>query len=97
MAGTNSWKIAFFVAFVLGIIAPTTPTAQAQESTKVYRIGFLAFGHRPASRSVADSPLAAFRQSLRELGYVEGRNLVLKERWAESATAGMTLLPGSTS
>lgn len=80
----NRWNIAFLVAFVLGIIAPGAPSTQAQESTKVYRVGFLAFGHRPVGRSVADSPLAAFRQSLRELGYVEGRNLVLEERWAEA-------------
>ncbi len=80
----NRWEIAFFVAFVLGIIALPTPSAQAQESTKVYRIGFLAFGHRPTGNSVPDSPLAAFRQSLRDLGYVEGRNLVLEERWAET-------------
>ncbi len=80
----NRWNIAFLVAFVLGIIAPGTPSTQAQESTKVYRVGFLAFGHRPVGSSVADSPLAAFRQSLRELGYVEGRNLVLEERWSEA-------------
>ena len=80
----NRWKVAFFVAFVLGIIALPTPSAQAQESTKVYRIGFLAFGHRPVGSAVAASPLVAFRQSLRELGYVEGRNLILDERWAET-------------
>ncbi len=72
------------MAFVLGIIALPTPSAQAQESTKVYRIGFLAFGHRPVGSAVAASPLVAFRQSLRDLGYVEGRNLILDERWAET-------------
>ncbi|MCZ6654182.1 MAG: ABC transporter substrate-binding protein, partial [Planctomycetota bacterium] len=80
----NRRNIAFFLALVLGIIAVPTPSTQAQEPTKVYRIGFLAFGHRPVGRSVADSSLAAFRQSLRELGYEEGRNLVLEERWAST-------------
>jgi putative ABC transport system substrate-binding protein len=80
----NRWNFVFFVAFVLGIMAPWGPSTQAQESTKVYRIGFLAFGHRPVGSAVADSPLVAFRQSLRDLGYVEGRNLILEERWAET-------------
>jgi putative ABC transport system substrate-binding protein len=88
----NRWNIAFLVAFVLGTIVPWPPSTQAQESTKVYRIGFLAFGPRPAGRSVAESPLAAFRQSLRELGYVEGRNLVLKERWAETRLDRLPIL-----
>ena len=78
----NLWNIALMVALVLGIIVPSAPSAQSQEPTKVYRIGFLAFGHRPVGSSVANSPLVAFRQSLRELAYVEGRNLVLEERWA---------------
>ncbi len=83
MTSLNGWNIAFLVALVLGIVALPTASAQAQESTNVWRIGFLAFGHRPVGRSVAASPLVAFRQTLRDLGYVEGRNLVLEERWAE--------------
>ena len=90
--GVSGWNIAFLIAFILGIIALPTPSAQAQESTKFYRIGFLAFGRRPASRSVADSPLTAFRQSLRELGYVEGQNLTLDERWAEMRLDRLSVL-----
>jgi putative ABC transport system substrate-binding protein len=90
----NRWNFVFLVAFVLGIMAPWAPSAQAQESTKVYRIGFLAFGHRPVGSAVAASPLVAFRQSLRELGYVEGRNLVLEERWAETRLDRLPVLAG---
>jgi putative ABC transport system substrate-binding protein len=80
----NRWYITLWLLLVLGIMAPLVPSTQAREPTKVYRIGFLAFGHRPVGTSVAASPLAVFRQSLRELGYTYGRNLILEERWAEA-------------
>ncbi len=52
--------------------------ADAQPAGKVYRIGSLNLGSPPRS------PLAeAFWQGLRELGYVEGRNLIIEHRWAE--------------
>jgi putative ABC transport system substrate-binding protein len=59
-------------------------TVEAQQAGKIYRIGFLAFGHRPVGKFVKTSPLSAFRQSLRELGYLEGQNLVLEKRWGEA-------------
>ena len=44
----------------------------------MYRIGFL------SPRSPSDvGRLAAFRQGLRELGYVEGQNIAIESRWAE--------------
>jgi putative ABC transport system substrate-binding protein len=51
--------------------------AQAQPSAKIHRIGFL--WHGPDG--FADA-IAAFRQGLRDLGYVEGRDLVIEFRWA---------------
>lgn len=72
------------VGLVLVVLAPPAPSDQPDATDRVFRIGFLAFGPRPAGRSVAASPLVAFRQTLRELGYVEGRNLALEERWAEA-------------
>jgi len=56
---------------------------QSNQTDRVYRIGFLAFGSRPVS-TVVNSPLMAYRQTLRERGYVEGENLILDERWAEA-------------
>ena len=53
--------------------------AEAQQLTKVARIGFLG-GVRPAAVSAR---IEAFRQSLRELGYVEGKNIVIEYRYAE--------------
>ncbi len=67
-----------FVALALGMLA-ALPAAGAQQPKKVPRIGVL----WPYSPTVA-SPLAqAFRQGLRGLGYVEGQNIALEERWAE--------------
>ena len=62
IAEVNRWKITFFVAFVSGFMALPMPSAQVQEVAKVYRIGFLAFGHRPVGSFVAASPLLALRQ-----------------------------------
>jgi ABC-type uncharacterized transport system substrate-binding protein len=53
--------------------------AEAQQPTKVPRIGFLA----TVSPSTISSRVEAFRQGLRELGYVEGKNIVIEWRYAE--------------
>ena len=52
--------------------------AEAQKAGKLYRIGFL--GDSPAAFSESTE---AFRQGLRDLGYVEGRNITIEYRWAE--------------
>jgi putative ABC transport system substrate-binding protein len=54
-------------------------SAEAQEPTKIPRIGYLAGGD-PTS---AAPPVSAFRQGLRELGYVEGKNILVEYRYAE--------------
>jgi len=53
--------------------------AEAQQTGKVHRIGFLAVG----SPSGASSSLEAFRKGLGEKGYAEGRNISIEYRWAE--------------
>jgi len=65
-------------ALMLGIlVAPLA--ADAQPAGKVYRIGLLSSGS-----SIEPNPeLEAFRQDLRDLGYVEGQNLVMESRYAE--------------
>ena len=59
--------------------------AEAQQPKKVPRIGFLT----ATSASSQASRLDAFRQGLRELGYVEGKNIVIEYRYAE----GLDRLP----
>ncbi len=56
----------------------------AQQQGKVWRVGFLALRARPISLD-ADY-VGAFQRALRELGYVEGQNLVIDWRFAEGRT-----------
>jgi putative ABC transport system substrate-binding protein len=53
--------------------------AEAQQPTKIPRIGFLS----ASSLSSLSARVEAFRQGLRELGYVEGNNIVVEWRFAE--------------
>src|SRR5438876_1280004 len=53
--------------------------AEAQQPAKVPRIGYLS----SVSPSAGSSRIEAFRQGLRELGYIEGKNLVVEWRFAE--------------
>jgi putative tryptophan/tyrosine transport system substrate-binding protein len=52
---------------------------QAQQSTKIPRIGYL----NAVSPSSVSDRIEAFRQGLRELGYVEGKNIVIVSRYAD--------------
>ena len=54
-------------------------SATAQQPTKVPRIGYLT----ATSLSAIAARIEAFRQGLRELGYVEGKNIVIEWRYAE--------------
>ena len=54
-------------------------TAEAQQPKKVPRIGYLG----GASLSANVTRIEAFKQGLRELGYVEGKNIVIEYRYAE--------------
>jgi len=53
--------------------------AQAQQQGKVWRVGFLSSQSGPAENS------EAFRDEMRILGYVEGRNLSIEYRWSAGA------------
>ena len=54
-------------------------SAHAQQPTKIPRIGLLF----TATPSAAAARIEAFRQGLRELGYVEGKNILIEQRYAE--------------
>ena len=68
-------------SLILGslIVFAASRTASAQQTGKVYRIGFLG----PANASSWASYITALREGLREFGYEEGKNLVIEYRWAE--------------
>jgi putative tryptophan/tyrosine transport system substrate-binding protein len=68
-----------FVA-LLGSAAAAWPIAvQAQQPAKVARIGYLSLGPASASSSRVES----LRTGLRDLGWIEGKNIVIEFRWAD--------------
>jgi putative ABC transport system substrate-binding protein len=70
-------RLVFTLALLLGrLLSPVA--AEAQEAAKVARIGYLS-----ANRAAGLHLEEAFLQGLRDLGYVEGRNLVIEYRDAE--------------
>lgn len=62
----------------VGLFA-TPVCGKAQQAGKVYRIGVLGAG----SESQFKSKVEAMRQGLRDLGYIDGRNIIIEYRWAE--------------
>jgi len=77
--------IGLISSLVLGLLAGPLPV-EAQQAGKVYRIGFLA-NSGSVDRRGRDyrqrSSRKAYRQVLRDLGYVEGQNLVIEWRFSE--------------
>ena len=71
------------LVIALGASALAAPfVSLAQQQGKVWRVGFLSARSRPASLDSADVS-GAFSQGMRELGYVEGKNLVVEWRFAD--------------
>jgi putative ABC transport system substrate-binding protein len=66
-----------FIGTMAGGLLAAPFAAQAQEAGKVARIGLLNGGSPP------NPFVESFKQGLRELGYVEGRNISIEYRWAE--------------
>jgi putative tryptophan/tyrosine transport system substrate-binding protein len=68
-------------ALLLGPIAFATATlaANAEQTGKVYRIGYLS----APTRASVEQVLQAFLRALRGLGWVEGQNLIIEYRWAD--------------
>ena len=64
----------------LGGAAAAWPLAARAQATKVARIGYLHL----APASARSSQVEALRAGLRNLGYVEGKSIVIEFRWAES-------------
>jgi putative ABC transport system substrate-binding protein len=67
-----------FITFLGGLAATLPVTARAQQAANIARIGYLAGDLAPSPQLPE-----AFRQGLRDLGYVVGRNLVIETRDAE--------------
>jgi putative tryptophan/tyrosine transport system substrate-binding protein len=71
------WWGIFAIAFVFGFAGVE---ARAHQPKKIPRIGFLG----ASSPSAISARIEAFRLGLRELGYVEGKNILIEYRYAEA-------------
>ena len=71
-------KNIFRALAVMAVLAGYSAIVEAQQTKKVPRIGFLGGASRDPAR------IEAFRQGLRELGYVEGKNIVIEYRDTEA-------------
>jgi putative ABC transport system substrate-binding protein len=70
------WSV---VCLPLAVFLFTAPVAQAQHHAKLYRVGFLSTGFPGSNRG-----LESIRRALRELAYVEGKNIAFEDRYAEN-------------
>jgi putative ABC transport system substrate-binding protein len=66
-----------------GALLAVAVIAQAQQPKKVPQIGYLT----AVSLSANAARIKAFRQGLRELGYVEGKNIIIEWRGADDPIA----------
>ena len=78
-----------FIGTLAGGLLAAPLATSAQPAGKVYRIGYLAAGWGTGTAYLR--PLEAFRQGLRELGWVEGQNVLIEYRFAEGR---LDRLPG---
>ena len=68
------------VLIAAGALLCGSLVAEAQQAPKVYRVGYLGnSGSTPQGLAIRE----AFRQGLRERGWVEGSNILIEYRWAE--------------
>ena len=77
-----------FTGFSAGALLGLPLLTAAQQAGKVWRIGFLGGGARPAD---GNAP-AALRSALQALGYVEGKDIVYEARWAAARYERMPAL-----
>jgi putative ABC transport system substrate-binding protein len=67
----------FFIWLVTTVVLSTFSVAEAQHAVKVFRIGYL------STTFPGSATHEAFRQGLRDFGYVEGKDIVIEWRYAE--------------
>jgi putative ABC transport system substrate-binding protein len=77
---------------LLGGAAAWPLAARAQQGDRLPTIGFLG----QSTRSAASEWVAAFVQRLRELGWIEGRNVAIEYRWGEGRTERFAELQASS-
>jgi putative ABC transport system substrate-binding protein len=79
--GSGNWDRREFILAMTGGLLAAPLAAEAQQAGKVWRIGLLSYA---ASDSGGAARWKAFRERLRELGYVEGQNVFFESRWGDA-------------
>jgi ABC-type uncharacterized transport system substrate-binding protein len=74
-----------FITFIGGMVATWPLPARAQQPTKMPRIGILTPG-RSDNSDASLATLNAFVPALRELGYIEGQNIIIEREFGEGDT-----------
>jgi putative ABC transport system substrate-binding protein len=80
---TGTWRIKAAVMRIRCLVSAqlvVAGAAAAQQPAQVYRNGYLSAGSATTTNT---RPAEALRQGLRELGWVDGRNLAIEYRYAE--------------
>jgi putative tryptophan/tyrosine transport system substrate-binding protein len=81
-AGNHRWRKIFYVALSAMLFAFCS-SAEAQQTGKVFRIGFL----DPSTSTGMAVMVDAFRQEMNKLGWIEGKNIAIEYRFAENKGA----------
>jgi putative ABC transport system substrate-binding protein len=82
-------RIFVLICLLPTVLLPASSSTGAQQTGKVHRVGYLS----AISLSAMSERIEAFRQGLRELGYVEGKNVVIERRSAEGKEDRVPALP----
>ena len=83
--------IGFIMALTFSALASSLQ-ADAQPAGKIRRIGFLTLNAPPESSADSAARVAAFRQGLREFGWIEGQNIAIEYRWAAGRSDRLSAL-----
>jgi len=71
------------------VVAVVGSRAEAQQATNIPRIGYLS----EASAEADKNRFAHFRRGMQELGYIEGKNIVIEQRYAAGQSEKISELP----
>jgi ABC-type uncharacterized transport system substrate-binding protein len=76
-------KVGWFSILVAAAVLTFAVRTEAQQAGKIFRIGYL----DPSTASSSAAFVEAFRQELRKLGWIEGKNIIIEYRFAEQNSA----------